>query len=299
MRLRTAALAALMLGAGLIGTPARAAEPTDRTCHNELILGGTFHNVTVPPGAWCLFGDAVVSGDFRATRAASVGIFFTARIKGNVIISGTTSNPDAAGEIFGGSANAICTSTIDGNLTIQSSEADAPWNIGSTNYPPYANFSNCVGPNTIGGQVRFDENASTINAIGGNTIGSDLDCTGNGGFTPGFLAPAVPNKVQGQSGGQCASLGRNPQLAQPPTAGTSGLCRSKRRFTIRLDPRLISATVILRSRPPRKARVLRGHPLRAVIDLRGLPRQRILAVISGHDRRNRQLHSKRTYSTCM
>ena len=116
-------------------TPAAAA-PVDRVCADEFILGGTYHDVTVKSGAWCLLGDAQVTGDFRATGATSVGIFMDTTIAGDVRISGTTSNPDATGETFGGSANGICTTTIGGDLTIEHSGPAAPWNVGSTNYPP-------------------------------------------------------------------------------------------------------------------------------------------------------------------
>ena len=218
MSTRAVALGLAALTALLLPGAAPAAEPADRVCSNEMILGGTFRNVAVAPGRWCLFGNAVVTGDFTAERASSVGIFFATHIMGNVVITNTSSHPDATGETFGGSANGICTSTIDGNLTVSDSGPAAPWNIGSTNYPPYANFSNCVGPNVIKGDVRFTANASKVNAIGANTIGGDLDCTANGGFTPGFLAPGTPNKVQGRSRGQCASLGSNPETAASPPA---------------------------------------------------------------------------------
>ncbi len=118
-----------------------------------------------------------------------MGIFFQAVIEGDVTITGATAHPDASGETFGGSANAICTTEIRGDVTISGSGPNAPWNLGSTNYPPYANFSNCVFPNTIRGTVRFTDNASTVNAIGGNDIAGDLVCTGNAGFAPGFVAP--------------------------------------------------------------------------------------------------------------
>lgn len=283
-----------------LAAPASAGPP-DRTCSDEFIFGGTFHDVVVPAGRWCLFGNALVTGSFRADGASSVGIFSQATIEGDVVITGTTSHPDKTGETFGGSANGICTTTIRGDLTISGSGPDAPWNVGSTNYPPYANFSNCVFPNTVGGNVRFHDNASKVNAIGGNTIGKDLICTGNGGFTPGFLAPDTANEVAGTSRGQCARLGTNPEQPVTPAAAPAERepCRSRRRFTIRLDRRLVTARVSVRSRPKsRTARVRKGRRLTAVVDLRGLSAQRVVVVITGRTRAGTRLRSTRAYRSC-
>lgn len=283
--------------AGAAAPPALAAP--DRVCADELILEGTFQDVTVAPGTWCLFGHATVLGDFRAVGASSIGIFFQAQIAGNVTISGTTSYPDATGETFGGSANGICTSTIKGDLTVIDGGPHAPWNVGSTNYPPYANFSNCVGPNVVGGTVRYERNAADVNAIGGNTIGGDLICAGNGAFTPGFVAPGTPNQVAGTSRGQCAALGTHPETPAPAAAPATTPCTSRRRFEIRLDRRLRSARVRLASRPTaRHARVVRGTRLRAVIDLRGLRAQRVLVTVTGRTRAGRTLRQHRAFRVC-
>ncbi len=292
-----AGLAALAITVPAV--PAGAAAPTDRTCADEFIFGGTFKDVVVPAGRWCLIGEATITGSFRADRASSIGIFSQTSIAGDVTISGTQSNPDATGATFGGSANGICTTKINGDLTIAGDAADAPWNVGSTNYPPYANFSNCVFPNTIRGTVRFTDNAATANAIGGNTIGGDLVCTGNAGFSPGFLAPGTPNQVSGTSRGQCATLGTNPER---PTASTSPptACRSRRRFTIRLDQRLVTGRVTVSSRPSSRrppVRRRRGR-LTAVIDLRGLPPQSVVVMITGRTRAGTRLQSTRTYRAC-
>ena len=198
----TAAAAALLAPAA--AAAAMATSPPDRTCANEFLFGGQYNNVLISPGTWCLIGNATIEGDLHADHATSIGIFFATTINGNVTITSTTANPDATGETFGGSANAICTSTIRGNLTITNSGPDAPWNLGSTNYPPFVNFSNCLGSNTFGGDVRFLDNASNLNAIGGNDIDGDLVCSGNAGFATGTLQADVPNRVTGDIKGQCA-----------------------------------------------------------------------------------------------
>ncbi len=285
----TTAAAALLAPAA-----AMAAAPPDRTCANEFLLGGQYNNVLVAPGTWCLIGNATIEGDLHADHATSIGIFFTTTIKGDVTITSTTANPDATGETFGGSADAICTSTIRGDLTITNSSPDAPWNIGSTNYPPFVNFSNCLGANTIGGDVRFRGNASKLNAIGGNNIGGDLVCGRNRGFAKGVVEPDVPNDVHGTRHGDCGSGDQSPTTPPAPTR-----CRSHRRFVLRLSRRLVTARVVVHSAPRyRRARVLRGRRLRAVIDLRGLPEQRVVVVVRGRTRSGRVRRFVRTYRTC-
>jgi hypothetical protein len=275
---------------------ARAAEPASRLCADELIFGGTFRDVTVKPGTWCLIGDATVTGAFRAAGASSIGIFSGTTIAGDVTITRTSSNPDATGETFGGSANGICTTTIGGDLTIERSGKDASWNVGSTNYPPFVNFSNCVFSNTVRGRVRFADNAASANAIGGNEIGGDLVCERNGGFADGVVQSDTPNRVHGASRGDCGFGGGSPAAGSPTPRPA---CASRRRFVIHLDRRLATARVVVRSTPAsRTARVLRARRLRAVIDLRGLPEQRVVVTVRGRTRDGRLRQFARTYRSC-
>jgi hypothetical protein len=68
---------------------------------------------------------------------------------------------------------------------------------------------------------------------------------------------------------------------------------------IRLDPHLVIATVTVRTTGgKRRARVLRGPRLRAVIDLRGLRAQRVVVLIEGRTRGGRSRRSARTYVSC-
>jgi hypothetical protein len=300
-----------MLGAGLgftglalIAVPgAAAARPSDLVCSNQWVNGGSFHDVTVLKGSWCLIGDATITGNFQALGATSIGIFDGATIAGDVKISGTTSNPNASGEIFGGTANGICTTKIGGDLEITHSGPNAPWNVGSTNYPPLVNFSNCVFTNSVGGDLVFSGNLGHPNEISGNDIGGNLVCQNNGSFS-GYLVPSPKNRVKGTSQGQCAPFGTNPIGGSgPPKPGGGrprGLaCLGTLAFVIRLDSRLVSARVLVDSRPHRRwARILPGRQLRAVIDLRKLGAQRVSVTITGRTRAGRKLRFTRAYRVC-
>jgi hypothetical protein len=73
-------------------------------------------------------------------------------------------------------------------------------------------------------------------------------------------------------------------------------CASRRRFTIRLSRRLVSARVYVNRR---RVRTLRARRLRARVDLRGLPRGRFTVRIVGRTRGGRTLVRQRAYRTCV
>ena len=204
--------AALLAWAGPATAHAPSAASAQTTCADQLLSGGTYGDVTVTPGHWCLVGFSTVRGNVDVTRASAFYLFASS-VAGNVTIAGTTSNGNAAiapglAAIFPalGPADSICTSAINGNLTITDSSAAAPWNIGGTNYPPYFSSSNCVLPISVRGNLTFDDNAGAPNEIGGADIEGSLECHGNGNFTTGVLRPYQKNQVDGTSSGQCAAF---------------------------------------------------------------------------------------------
>ncbi len=85
-------------------------------------------------------------------------------------------------------ANVICTSTIDGNLQIQSSGSSSPWQIGG------------CGPVAVSGNLQFQSNAGTGNTIVQTTVRGNLQCQGNNDVT------GAGNTVNGNRQGQCARL---------------------------------------------------------------------------------------------
>ena len=182
------------------------------TCADRLLAGGSYGDVTVTPGHWCMVGFSSVRGNIDVTDASAFYLF-TSSVAGNVTITGTTSNanmailPGLAAIVPAlGPADSICTSAIGGNLTITGSSPTAPWNVGGTNYPPFFTNSTCTLPISVRGNVTFDNNAGAPNEIGGSDIEGNLECHGNGNFTTGVLTPYHKNQVAGTSSGQCAAF---------------------------------------------------------------------------------------------
>jgi hypothetical protein len=89
-------------------------------------------------------------------------------------------------------------------------------------------------------------------------------------------------------------MSSGPALGLPPST-PKGNCRSRRRFTIRLDPRLRSAVITVAGK---RVAARRGRRLRTTVDLRGLPRGSFRVRIDGRDRHGRRLRAVRTYRTC-
>ena len=217
---RAILIAGVIAGAGVLplASPAPARASARATCANQLLIGGSYDDVTVTPGDWCAIGYATVRGSINVTGATTF-FLFASRVAGNVTISGTASYPNAAVAPGAGTASSICSSAIYGNLTITDSSKKAPWNIGSTNYPPYVNISNCLSQVFVRGNVRFDDNAAGMNEIGGADIEGSLECRSNGGFTTGVATAYQKNGVNGSSSGQCAGFavkGDNPDIVPGP-----------------------------------------------------------------------------------
>ena len=210
-----AAFLALASPAPARATAAPAPPPT--TCVNQVLLHGSYGDVTVTPGHWCAIGFSTVRGNIDVTGARFF-FLFASGVAGNVTITGTTSNPDAAIGHFG-PASAICSSAIHGNLTISDSGPEAPWNISSTNYTAFFTDSNCLAQDYVRGNVTFTNNAGSPNEIGGADIDGNLECHGNGSFTRGILIPFQMNGVNGTTSGQCtrfAVSGDNPYIFPGP-----------------------------------------------------------------------------------
>jgi len=89
-------------------------------------------------------------------------------------------------------------------------------------------------------------------------------------------------------------------VGAPTGAGTGRrACLSRRSFRIRLrgprGDRLRRATVYVNGH---RVRVLRGKRLRSRVNLRGLPRGRVIVKIQGVTRKGRHVREIRRYRTC-
>jgi hypothetical protein len=154
------------------------------TCSNLQLNGITVNgNLTVAPGAWCDLVDVTVNGNLQIQGGSGLRVTGST-IHGNLRAQGMNgaANPLSSG------ANVICDSTIDGNLQIQSSGADSPWQIGA------------CGPVTVSGNLQFHSNAATGNTIVQTTVQGNLQCQRNHDVS------GSGNTVTGNRQGQCARL---------------------------------------------------------------------------------------------
>jgi hypothetical protein len=82
----------------------------------------------------------------------------------------------------------------------------------------------------------------------------------------------------------------------PVVLPTQRRCASRRAFTIRLPRRMRHARVLVGGKRIRAVR--RGGRLRARVDLRGLPRKRVVVRIVGRTKSGRVVRQKRVYRPC-
>ena len=123
-----------------------------------------------------------------------------------------------------------------------------------------------------------------------------------------FALPLLIRQNSGpalRGGGDCSGevqrLGLPPSNVDTPpgTPRAKRRCVSRRHFRIRLrEPRgdrLKRATVFVNGK---RVKVVRGKRLRALVDLRGLPKGRVTVKIEGITRKGRHVRELRRYRTC-
>jgi hypothetical protein len=190
------ALATLIAVPALFGDAASAATYKPVTCHSGDILEGTYGNVTIPSGNYCLILRSTIYGNVTAQSGATQLGIDNSTITGNINVSGITDN------------GWICGSHIGGNVNISGSAYNPDtvyspgyWDIGfaDPNYCGNTSFDPTPG-NTITGSLTFTNNQSGAN-IANNNIGNNLGCSGN---TP--PPTGGNNHVSGNATGQCAAL---------------------------------------------------------------------------------------------
>src|SRR5215472_13033592 len=153
------------------------------TCTNRQFNATTINgNLTVPMGAWCDLVSVKINGNVNIQQSSGIRLSGVT-VNGNVEANGTTN----AGDPMSSGANTICNATVNGNLEIKNSTG-APWQLGG------------CGPNTITGNITFNNNGGTGNAISHTTVQADLTCQANSGVA------GTDNKVAGRRQGQCANI---------------------------------------------------------------------------------------------
>src|SRR5579871_4862857 len=108
---------ALVIGVGFVAAASASAAggPPNVVCHSGDIIEGTYHNVTVAKGNFCLVFNAVITVNVQANNAQQIGIE-SSTIAGNVQANNVTDN------------GWVCGSTIGGNVEVgnASSGPDEP-----------------------------------------------------------------------------------------------------------------------------------------------------------------------------
>jgi hypothetical protein len=154
------------------------------TCENEQLNATTIDgNLTVEKGAWCDLVHVTVNGDLQVQKGGGI------RISGGTVTGNLqVINIGGAGDPMSSGANVICNTTVGGDLQVQNSASNAPWRLGG------------CGPNTVGGNLHFQNNGGTGNTISLSTVKGNLHCQGN------HDVAGSGNVVTGKRQGQCAGL---------------------------------------------------------------------------------------------
>ena len=124
-------------------------------------------NVTVQAGGTLIDHGATIAGNVSAAGASAVRIDGGGSISGNVTIQGLTG-------ALGDGRNAVCNTSVKGNVQVQSNGSGAPVDIG--------NVGSCSGGPalTVAGNLQAKSNAGVLR-IGGNSATGNIDVESNTG----------------------------------------------------------------------------------------------------------------------
>ena len=183
-------LAVVTISVAIVALPAWGSSAANVQCHSGDILEGTYNNVSVAKGNFCLLLGATVLGNVMANNSEQIGIDGS-NIGGDVQANNVTDN------------GWLCGSTVGGNVEVgnagQSSAPPGSWFIGDASWCNFLPFDAVPG-NSIGGNLNFHNDASG-GFISNNDIEHNLDCHNNA------LAPSGSNNaVDGTSSDQCAGM---------------------------------------------------------------------------------------------
>ena len=208
-------LATAMLASQYFQGPSDSLAGGATLCVDEVIVGGTLGNVSVPAGASCSLMNLTVDGNLKAEGAADIAMS-EVTVNGNISIAGSTGIVDINGAVIDGNiavtgamttfiqiANAQVTGNvtaadnsvegslfagqgvifvrpndIDGNLTVVGNVLGAGALVGS-----------CTsGGNTVAGNVTMSDNEANFQtAVNCSTVGGNITVAGNqinGGVLP-------------------------------------------------------------------------------------------------------------------
>ena len=154
------------------------------TCTGVILLREITSNLTVPAGATCFLGGAIIDGNVSVGKGSD---FITRPIGSSVpVIKGNLSTE-------GADAVEMSTTTVDGNASFDGTSG--PGACGNS-------VSVCLSQNSFGGSVSITNTSPGLVVFWGNVVGHDLTCRGNSEVAN----LDMPNTVQGQAFGQCAGI---------------------------------------------------------------------------------------------
>jgi hypothetical protein len=159
-------------------------------------------NLAIPAGGRCAFNGTTLTGNLTVAGGfVGKGVTITGNLTANgaqfVTLNGATVNGNVRADSLLSNApanglNSICDTTINGNLQVDQSSADSPWDIGQA--------PTCSAGNLVRGSLLFVNN-DALGLISDNSINGNLQCSGN---TP--PPSGGSNTVSGNKQGQCSGL---------------------------------------------------------------------------------------------
>jgi len=180
--------AAVPIAASAIVVAAEPAFAATTRC-DGFIDGQTLHKVIVPPGASCTLFEATVGGNLMIKKGGSLTL-----IGGNLTHSNITAS-GPAGIFIDGShisgnvtivrldttgffTNAICNTTINGDLTVTGSRPGTTITIGTGFFG--GEEGTCRAPLTIQGSAALTGNGAMLQ-FGGNSVAGNVTAASNFG----------------------------------------------------------------------------------------------------------------------
>jgi hypothetical protein len=142
--------------------------------------------------------------------------------------------------------------------------------------------------------ITLDDKGTNVLSIPKLGAQSGVAGSGDSGTTPFGAAPGAPAPQVAQRPAFASGRGAAAKLP------SSTSCKSRRKFTIHLrkpprGDRIKSARVTINGK---RQKVLRGKRVRAIVNLRGLPKGTFRVLITVKTKKGRTLRSARTYRTC-
>jgi len=154
------------------------------TCTGVILLREITSNLTVPAGATCFLGGAIIDGNVTVGQGSD---FFAQRELGRLTVIKGNLSTEGADEVE------VTLAVVDGNASFDGTSGNIVTDCGFV--------SVCLFDVSFGGNVSITNTSPAGAELGFNVVGRDLTCLGNSSITD-----IGGNAVQGQAFGQCAGI---------------------------------------------------------------------------------------------